>query len=656
MLALIISTSVIWSLTRVGLWQAPERDEGHYVVLGWRVAAGERLYVDFYDGAQKPPLMYWTPAAAVKLLGRRALVFPCLRVITIFAKIASALLIFSVGKMLATRRVGWLAAAFFSFHALVARVGNQVMSEPYSTLFALLGLWVFLKSQQSLAEADATGSPGTSRSRPWAWWGYFACGFLIAVGILYRPTPLFLAVPMGIVILAGKSRWRHKLRVLGTVIAGGLAGLMPLILYLAFNHAFENFYVMVVRFMLAYPAEPYSLRSRLQDLQLSFFSPAAFRWLIPLALLTGLVQALKQKSSAWLMMAGWFALQMVMVFKLRRVEWHYHYEFLPAFVLLFALGFERLLVSAKALYANAETGSRAHWLLAEGNLIRLIATILLPLAILVVFHNLQWAAMEWKAGMNPGGELAKAIWPAVTALLAGGLLVIWKAPRKYHLFLVALCISAVVLLLSPRGGKMWQLASGPGISLCFTFALVGWLWQVARVIQHRASGLSEGPLSRLAARALAPARNFLTVVLWLSLVWILLAQAHILVKKGPLKTKLRDAERAAQYVQDNLAAGNEVLSTTGELIFLMGERLPTYWGEDHEKVAAEIGIAEMVGRELADVPAYCAKHRVQFVVFARGETLSRMGQQGEDYISQYFESARWIGPYLIYQRKSSNNA
>ncbi len=325
LLVLIALTSLVWSLFHVGLWHAPEwGDEGHYVFVGWRIAQGERLYLDFYDGVQMHPFVYWTAAGVVKLLGRTAAVFPVMRSVTILGKLASLYIVFLLARGLASTRAGLIAAALFGFNSLVIVIGNQAMTEPYSTLFALLGLWLFCKSKGWLHAGAAKPANGGPQIAPAQLWGYFGAGLSIGLGMLCRPTPLFLGLVIGIAELGRRAGWREKLRVVGPFAGGAAAGLMPLVLYLAVQGGFEHFYLMVVRFMLKYPPTPHPLKLRLRYLATSFFWPGACRWLVSLALIAAFFHTLRRKTVPWLVVGGWFALEMILMgVTLRGVEWHY---------------------------------------------------------------------------------------------------------------------------------------------------------------------------------------------------------------------------------------------------------------------------------------------------------------------------------------------
>lgn len=658
MLALIAATSVVWSVAHVSLWQAPEwGDEGHYVFAGWRILQGQRLYLDFYDGAQKPPMIYWTAAAVVKLLGRNASVWPAFRVITILTKLGAVLLVFSLGRMLVSRRAGLIAAALFGFNSLAVVIGNQVMTEPYSTLLALLGLWLFLRSGGWLKARDGIAASGRQRGGRWNYPGFFAAGLCIGVGMLYRPTPIFLGLAIGIAMLAQKEARLTKLQRLGLFVTGVAAGLMPLVLYLAINKGFVHFYVMVVRFMMKYPSTSHPLKVRLGYLTRSFFWPGGCRWLIAFALAAALFHTLRRKSLPGLVLGGWLGLQVILILvTLRQVEWHYLYELLPGFVLLVAFGFERLLALANEVYVRLKAKQRLYWLLDGGRPLFLVTTVLLPVPLLVLFFHLRWAAIEWRAGISADGHLHAARWPLVVALIGGALVISWGCRQKWYVFLVAMVFCLPLVLRFPSGEPLELAVPGGLVTVCFMFACGGWLWRISEVLRRQFETKRQGRLAGLVRQAAARMSNSLVIILWLFLIWLVAGQAQAVVKFGPKKTRMRDAQAAANYIRDNLREGERILSCTGEINFLLGKSFPTYWGYHHEQVAVRVGIDKMVGRELADVVSYCQKHRVRFIVFARGLNPARMGGAGEEFIRQNFRAEKWFGTYAIYARRPYFNA
>jgi len=249
---------------------------------------------------------------------------------------------------------------------------------------------------------------------------------------------------------------------------------------------------------------------------------------------------------------------------------------------------------------------------------------------------------------------------SVVAILAGALLgIAWKNRYKWHLFLFAFGICSLAMLSFIRAEPWALMNSIPAVSLCFTFALGGWSWHVGQVLR-RWSEEKMAPRLGGVARGVAPRlQNSLQVLLWLFLLWLFIGQATILVRERtvgqqldgyPATSKLEEAEQAADYVRQRLLPGNEILSTRGDIIFLVGRPFPTYWGAPHEELAKELGIAKMVGRELADMPDYFTKHHVQLAVFAAGEP--GLNEEGETYLRRHFELTSLTGPYLIYERRS----
>ncbi len=323
-------------------------------------------------------------------------------------------------------------------------------------------------------------------------------------------------------------------------------------------------------------------------------------------------------------------------------------------MLLMAYGFERLLTGAQAYYAGLRPGERLHALLKDGRLLFLLTTALLPVAILAVLFRLRWAAIVWRAGLSPASELLAALWPLTITLMGGALVMLWDCRPKWLLLLCSMLLWALMVLSSaPAGG-----AREPGVSgllgLCLAFACGGWLWWIGQALGSRFEMRGQGWLSRLACRGAPGTGNSLVIVLWVFFLWFVAGQAlgrpDERVRFSPTESTVRDTIEAASYIRDNLPRGEEILSCAGEINFLLGKAWPTYWGYHHEQVAARVGISKLVKRELGDLASYCQKHRVRFIVFARGLQPARMGRAGEEYILSHFRAEKWFGWYVIYAR------
>ena len=381
-------------------------------------------------------------------------------------------------------------------------------------------------------------------------------------------------------------------------------------------------------------------------LRRTFFWPPYYRWLIPIAFAVAAVHAFRRHFTGWLLIMSWFALQLATILVLRKVYWHYYYELAPGFALLFALGFERLLVFARKLRKSLalRPGQRLYRLLERGEMFPWGAALLLPLPILLIADRLKGVVFSLLVNRSAAGDLRAAIWPLATLLLAGSLIWRWDNRRKQMLLLAALLWWTALLYSSSTGGHIWWAASTLGVSACFTCGLAGWFWCV--------TGARADRLSNLKRRGLPETRNCFVILLWIVLGWLLLGQAPRLVRFGPLKSRLQSAQLTADYLRTRLGPGQGLLCYRSEITFLLGARIPSYWGSEHENVVARLGIAQRTGRELADVPGYCEKYKVEYVVLTPDEAPEPGRSREEYYICQHFKLETRFGNYVIFKRLS----
>jgi 4-amino-4-deoxy-L-arabinose transferase-like glycosyltransferase len=160
LLALVIGTAPVFLRTFIN-------DDATYVLVAQKLNAGGQLYRDGVDN--KPPLMYATVAAAFWVLGKPSLL--AVKLLTIAAHLGCAALLFLIGGRLFGRKVGALAALFFSCAVVTGRAEDFAApnTEAFMNLCALGSL------------AMVARDPQTASRRAW-----LAAGALAGVGALYR--------------------------------------------------------------------------------------------------------------------------------------------------------------------------------------------------------------------------------------------------------------------------------------------------------------------------------------------------------------------------------------------------------------------------------------------------------------------------------------
>jgi hypothetical protein len=176
-------------------------DDATYALIAQKLNAGARLYRDAVDN--KPPLIYATFAAVFRALGSSALTG--MKVLTLVAQLASALLLAALGRRLFGARVGALAGLLFSFAAVTGLAKD--FAAPNTEIFAnpfIIGALVLLARDLERPSRDAL----------------LAAGALIGLASLYR-LPAAAAL-LGVLLFlwpAPLPRWERG-RMMFQVVAG----------------------------------------------------------------------------------------------------------------------------------------------------------------------------------------------------------------------------------------------------------------------------------------------------------------------------------------------------------------------------------------------------------------------------------------------------
>jgi hypothetical protein len=181
-------------------------DDGAYALIAQKLNAGARLYRDAVDN--KPPLIYATFAAVFRALGSGA---PTgMKVLTLVAQLASALLLATLGHRLFGARAGALAGLLFSFAAVTGLAKD--FAAPNTEIFAnpfIVGALVLLARD---LERPARGA-------------LLAAGALIGLASLYRlPSATALLGVLLFVWSADLPRW-ERVRMTFQIVAGFAAPL-----------------------------------------------------------------------------------------------------------------------------------------------------------------------------------------------------------------------------------------------------------------------------------------------------------------------------------------------------------------------------------------------------------------------------------------------
>jgi 4-amino-4-deoxy-L-arabinose transferase-like glycosyltransferase len=192
----------VWGLALVALTivtrlpvlahQRPFNDEGMYSLVAIEILEGGKPYVDAVD--RKPPLLFWTYAAILGVVGRYN-VFGLHAAAVAWVLLTMAGL-YAVGRALFDRTTGFLAALLYSvyqpwlFHENLAFNGEVLMNLPL--------VWALFLAVR----------PTTSRLRP----ELVLAGVLLCLAFLLKQPAAIAALPVGLYLLLPSYRASRGLK------------------------------------------------------------------------------------------------------------------------------------------------------------------------------------------------------------------------------------------------------------------------------------------------------------------------------------------------------------------------------------------------------------------------------------------------------------
>jgi 4-amino-4-deoxy-L-arabinose transferase-like glycosyltransferase len=172
----------------------PIDDEAGYSLIANELVDGGRAYIDVVD--RKPPLLFWTYAAVVKLGGKYN--WTALHLFSLVWTLATMAGLYLIGKQLFDHDTGLIAALFYSVFQPWASYKNLAFNGEMVMNLAIVWGW-------------AIGlRPSLSKWRP----ELLAAGALLCAGFLLKQPAAIAAVPLGIyLLLPGYRRSRGLTRV-----------------------------------------------------------------------------------------------------------------------------------------------------------------------------------------------------------------------------------------------------------------------------------------------------------------------------------------------------------------------------------------------------------------------------------------------------------
>jgi 4-amino-4-deoxy-L-arabinose transferase-like glycosyltransferase len=129
-------------------------DEGYFAFMGNSILNGSIPYVDFADN--KPPGIWYLLSLGFLVFGKSIYVA---REITYVAHALSAFVLYLIGKKLWNEKIGMISALLFLIGILIpAFEGFYALTEPFLTLFSLLGFLLFVKGREQKLFLLASGA------------------------------------------------------------------------------------------------------------------------------------------------------------------------------------------------------------------------------------------------------------------------------------------------------------------------------------------------------------------------------------------------------------------------------------------------------------------------------------------------------------------
>src|SRR6266550_6552840 len=180
----------------------PIDDEAGYSVIANEIVDGGRPYIDAVD--RKPPLLFWTYAAAFKIAGEYNWI--ALHMLSLIWTLATVAGLYVIAKQLFDRETGLIAALFYSVFQPWWSFKNLAFNGEMVMNLAIVWAWAIALRHSS------------SRLRP----ELFLAGVLLCAGFLLKQPAAIAAVPLGIYLLLPSYRASSSLTRTNSIIQAAM--------------------------------------------------------------------------------------------------------------------------------------------------------------------------------------------------------------------------------------------------------------------------------------------------------------------------------------------------------------------------------------------------------------------------------------------------
>jgi hypothetical protein len=289
-------------------------DEAIYGSIAALMNLGGQLYgqggVD-----NKPPGVFWVYAATFRAFGTYQMT--AVHVAGLVAMAATCVLVFMIGRDLASSRVGLMAALFYG---LLTAAGNPRLLASNTEIFMMLPL---------------TASALFTFRRRWLWAGLL----LVAAGAFRQVAAVNLAL-VAVAILWLEPRDSRR-RAVGLFAAGALAGLVMGALLIELTGSISGFWRWTVGSLYGYASTnwiPSLVWLRAKDSILPFVVDMAVMW-VAAGMLTSRWRQLEARER---LIIVWLGVAMIGSVAAGHLSWHYFIQAMGPLALAAALAFDRV--------------------------------------------------------------------------------------------------------------------------------------------------------------------------------------------------------------------------------------------------------------------------------------------------------------------------
>jgi 4-amino-4-deoxy-L-arabinose transferase-like glycosyltransferase len=313
-----------------------ERDEGEYAYMAQQLLQGILPYTE--SQSMKFPGIFFAYAGVLAIFGESPV---AIHLSLLFVNLATAYLLFLLGRNLLGQSVGIIAGISFSVLTLSSSLqGVWANSEHFVLLPAVGGILLLRMSQDKPAR-------------------FFLSGFLLGCALLIKQHAVFFCL-FGAIYLGSRLVAKHQpinkpLLTIGLFVAGGLSPvILTAILYAATGN-FYDFWFCTIQYASEYASMTLQGEG-FENFKYNFAPILESNFPILWLSLIGLASVAWKKSAEYLFLFGFFVCSFLAVTPGLYFRPHYFLLWMPALSLLAGIGLESLICRLSSLKTAMSIG------------------------------------------------------------------------------------------------------------------------------------------------------------------------------------------------------------------------------------------------------------------------------------------------------------